>query len=126
MSDEAKGLLDEFRADPGELGRDAGSAPAMLRIKLLKPGGTPVARERWAFPYTLLMRVELESSSTLIIMFRDATVTVQGPRMGDLFDQVAQHKVAVIEVVNQASRQSNQALPITSVDSAEIEIAEDD
>jgi hypothetical protein len=120
-----KGLLDDFRVDPTEHGRDAGSAPAMLRVKLLKAGGKPRARERWAFPYTTLRRVELEDPSTLILMFMGATVTVRGPRMDELFELVAQHKIAAIEVVNQAARQSNKKLGITSVDAAEVEILPD-
>lgn len=126
MSDKPlAGLLDEFRADPAEHDRDAGSAPAMLRIKLLKSGGKPTARERWAFPYTRLKRVELENAATLILCFQGATVTVRGPRMDVLFDQVAQHKVAAIEVINQATRQSNKMLPITSVDGAEVDVESD-
>lgn len=115
-------LLSDYRATPGEHGRDAGSAPAMLRIKLLKPGGSPVQRERWAFPYTRLQRVELENSSTLIAVFQGATVTIQGPRMEELFDLVSQHKTALIEVINQATRQSGRPLAVSMVDAADVEL----
>jgi hypothetical protein len=118
-------VLKNFRADPAEHDIGAGSAPAMLRLKLLKAGGKPHPRERWAFPYTLLKRVELEEPSKLILLFAGATVTIQGPRMDELFEQIAQHKTAVIEVVNQGTRQSDNSLGITSVDAAEVEILPD-
>ena len=123
MSDKpVKSLLSEFRADPAEHGKDAGSAPAMLRLKLLKPGGEPNPRERWAFPYPYLKRVELENPSRLLLFFSEATVTVQGPKMDELFEQVAQHKTAVIEVVSQATRQAGGDVPITSVDSIDVKV----
>lgn len=123
MSDEPDlSLLKDFRADPTEHGRDAGSAPAMLRFKLLKPGGTPKPRERWALPYTLLKRVELDSPSKLILLYAGVTVTLEGPRMDELFDQVAQHKTAYIEVVSQANKQTEASRPLTSVDSIDLEI----
>ena len=118
-----KSPLADFRADPAEHDRDAGSAPAMLRVKLLAPAGKPKARERWAFPYPTLRRVELESGSELLLYFMEATVTVKGPKMGDLFDLVAQHKVAVIEVVSQATRKAENR-PLTSVDSVDVTISE--
>src|ERR1700726_3766596 len=78
MSDELDlDLLGDFRADPTEHGRDAGSAPAMLRFKLLKPGGKPKPRERWALPYTLLKRCELESPSKLVLLYAGVTVTIE-------------------------------------------------
>ena len=115
-------MLSEFRADPAEHGRDAGSAPAMLRLKLLKPGGKPKPRERWAFPYPYLKRVELQSPSELLLFFSEATVTVKGPKMDELFEQVAQHKTAIIEVISQAKRQSGEDMAITSVDSIDVEV----
>lgn len=115
--------LADFRADPAEHDRDAGSAPAMLRIKLLAAGGKPKPRERWAFPYTTLRRVELESGSELLLYFMEATVTVKGPKMGELFDLVAQHKIALIEVVNQGMQKAA-GRPLTAVDSVDITIAE--
>lgn len=126
MSDEPKlDLLKDFRADPTEHGRDAGSAPAMLRFKLLKPGGKPKPRERWALPYTLLKRVELDSPSKLILLYAGVTVTIEGPRMDELFDQVAQHKTAYIEVVSQAAKQSADSRPLTSVDAIDLEVESD-
>jgi hypothetical protein len=91
MNDKPKtNVLSEFRADPAEHGKDAGSAPAMLRLKLLKPGGKPKPRVRWAFPYPYLKRVELESPSELLLFFSEATVTVKGPKMDELFEQVTE------------------------------------
>jgi hypothetical protein len=122
MSDDADLTpLEVFRADPTEHGRDAGSAPAMLRLKLLKPGGKPTPRERWAFPYTLLKRVELENASKLILSYTEATITITGPRMSELFDQVSQHKAAILEVSKQANRLEDER-PISLVDGIEVEL----
>ena len=122
MTDEATLTpLNDFRADPSEHGRDAGSAPAMLRLKLLKPGGKPVPRERWALPYTLLKRVELDNPSKLILAYSDCVVTIQGPRMDELFDQISQHRTSMVEVISQAKR-SAQDRSLNSVDSIDVEI----
>jgi hypothetical protein len=119
---DADDLLKDFRATSTEHERDAGAAPAMLRLNLLKPEGKPKPRERWAFPYPLLKRVELDNPSKLILVFEGVTVTITGPRMDELFDQVAQHKTAVISVVNQAARKSSTSLPITDVDSIDVDM----
>jgi hypothetical protein len=125
MNDEAdEDILGSFRSNPTELGRDAGSAPAMLRLKLLKPGGKPKPRERWALPYTLLKRAELENPGKLILVYAGATVTIEGPRMGELFDQIAQHKIALIEVQNQSTKLKGERT-LTSVDSVEIDVKAD-
>lgn len=89
--------LKRFRAGETDGEQTEGVSRAMLVLRFHQPHGEPESRERWAFAYGSLQRIELVDPSQFVLVFLSHRVTVTGQSMDVLFERVAQFKVGVLQ-----------------------------